>query len=850
MRSRFASLGLPRGALLGVTILLSSVAHLRAADDKPVAPAKLDFAHDIAPILREHCVKCHTGEKKQGGFSLNTRAELLAGGENGPVVVLVKDGSGKSGASEMIRRLTTDDADLHMPPAPEKPVPAAKVALLKTWIDQGLPWDEGFAFVRPSYEPPLRPRQVVLPPAIDGRTNPIDRLLDEYLAKNKLPRPAPLDDASFARRASLDLVGLLPTPKQLDAFLADASPDKRERYVRALLADDVAYTEHWLTFWNDLLRNDYSGTGFITGGRKQISRWLYDALATNMPYDRFARELIAPPTPDSAGFADGIRWRGEVSAGQTVEIQFAQSVGQSFLGINLKCASCHDSFIDRWKLDEAYGLAAIYANGPLEIHRCDKPIGKKAQAAWLFPELGQVDAKAPQPERLKQLAALLTHPENGRFTRTVVNRFWHRLMGRGIVHPVDAMQTEPWNSDLLDYLASHLAAQKYDLKQTLLLIATSQAYQSRCEIVADDADERNYIYRGPRAKRLTAEQFVDAVWQLTDGAPARFDAPLLRGKVEPEAIAAEILSGKWIAPQPSAKSESDGKPAAEQTYRAMLTLPKAPQQAVAVIASSDGASLLINGKPAATTTPRSVSRPIVVTPQLRAGANEFLLTVSPGRAESGGSAVYLELRITLADGTLRRFATDDLWQSTPHKPDRNGKVLEVVPPKPGETRKAGEPEKTIEPRWQPVVVAQVPEWAVPLDSEIRSGLVRGSLEVERPVRASLVKSDFLMRSLGRPNRDQIVSVRPAELTTLEAIDLSNGDTLAKALAGSAPKLLAAQSGKPSELVVAVYRAALARGPSPDELAAATELLGAKPNERNVEDLLWAVLMLPEFQLVR
>lgn len=839
MKLRFGSPSLPPAMLFGCLLLLSSAADLSAAD------GKLDFAHDIALILRAHCVKCHTGDKKQGGFSLNTRAELLAGGENGPVVV-----AKKSGESELIRRLTTDDADLHMPPAPEKPVSAAEVALLKSWIDAGLPWDDDFMFVRPSYEPPLKPRQVALPPATDGRANPIDRLLDHYLAAQKLPRPAPIDDGTFARRVSLDLVGLLPTPRRLEAFLADSRPDKRELFVRELLNDDVAYAEHWLSFWNDLLRNDYTGTGFITGGRKQISRWLYDALTTNMPYDQFARELIAPPTPDSAGFADGIRWRGEVSAGQTVEIQFAQSVGQSFLGINLKCASCHDSFIDRWKLDEAYGLAAIYAGGPLEIHRCDKPIGKKAEAAWLFPELGQVDPKAPQPERLKQLASLLTHPENGRFTRTIVNRFWHRLMGRGIVHPVDAMQTAPWNSDLLDYLAANLATEKYDLKQTLLLIATSQAYQSRCEIVGDDVDERNYVYRGPRAKRLTAEQFVDAVWQLTDRAPAKFDAPLLRGKVEPAAIAAEVLSGKWIAPQATEATTIAGKPATEYTYRARLTLKAAPLQAVAVLASADGSSLLINGKPAATGTARGATKPILITPLLRAGANEFLLTVSPGRAASNGGAAYLEVRATLADGTLRRFATDDLWQSTPHKPDRAGKVVEVVPPQLGEKRKPVEPEKTVEPRWSPVVVAQTPDWAAPLDAEIRSGLVRGTLKVDHPVRASLVKSDFLMRSLGRPNRDQIVSVRPAELTTLEAIDLSNGSTLADALAGGAPKLLAAHAGKPADLVAALYRAALSRSPTSDELAAAQEILGSAPSARNVEDLLWAVLMLPEFQLVR
>ena len=88
----------------------------------------------------------------------------------------------------------------------------------------------------------------------------------------------------------------------------------------------------------------------------------------------------------------GIRWRGDVNSSQTQEVQYAQNVAQAFLGINLKCASCHDSFIDRWKLDEAYGLAAVIADRPLAIHRCDKPTGRTARPAFLFPELGSIDA--------------------------------------------------------------------------------------------------------------------------------------------------------------------------------------------------------------------------------------------------------------------------------------------------------------------------------------------------------------------------------------------------------------------------------------------------------------------------
>src|SRR5262249_40665912 len=149
------------------------------------------------------------------------------------------------------------------------------------------------------------------------------------------------------------------------------------------------------------------------------------------------------------GFIKGIKWRGNVNASQVVELQFSQNVSQVFFGINMKCASCHDSFIDRWKLEEAYALAAVVADRPLEVHRRGNATGKKAAPPSLWPELGDIDARLPRAGRLEQLARLVTHPDNGRFTRTIANRIWQRLMGRGIVHPVDVMANRPWSDDLL-----------------------------------------------------------------------------------------------------------------------------------------------------------------------------------------------------------------------------------------------------------------------------------------------------------------------------------------------------------------------------------------------------------------
>src|SRR5690349_96217 len=126
----------------------------------------VDFAHDIVPILRQHCGQCHTGDKKKGGYSMNTRASLIAGGESGPAAVV-----GKSNDSELLRRVLSRDKDEQMPPEGPR-LTDKETALLKQWIDGGLPWEEGFALRAAAYEPPLRPRHVELPPAVAGRDHP------------------------------------------------------------------------------------------------------------------------------------------------------------------------------------------------------------------------------------------------------------------------------------------------------------------------------------------------------------------------------------------------------------------------------------------------------------------------------------------------------------------------------------------------------------------------------------------------------------------------------------------------------------------------------------------------------
>ena len=280
-------------------IVISAFACLSAmAADKPSATKPIDFAHDVAPLLKVHCAKCHTDGTYKGSFSLDTRETMLKSKAVVP---------GKSGESELIERITSDDPELRMPPKGAR-LTASEVARLKIWIDQKTPWDAGFSFKRKGYVAPLKLRRPALPVARDGRDHPIDRLVDAYFASHGVSPPAPLSDGAFARRAFLDVIGLLPPPRELEAFEKDQAPDKRARLIRRLLRDRRAYADHWLSFWNDLLRNDYVGTGYIDGGRKQITTWLYRALL-----DDLAVRPFCPRADQSQAGSGGVHQGDQVA---------------------------------------------------------------------------------------------------------------------------------------------------------------------------------------------------------------------------------------------------------------------------------------------------------------------------------------------------------------------------------------------------------------------------------------------------------------------------------------------------------------------------------------------------------
>lgn len=902
-------------ALLFAPLLAMAVPPAIASKLPPPASRPVDFARDLQPLLESSCVKCHAKGKDKGGFSFETREALLRGGDTGPGMVV-----GKGSESLIVEAVSGLNEDLVMPKKGSHWT-AEQVSLLIAWIDQGAVWPAGVTFSKPAPQN-LHPRAVAL--AERPSVHPVDNLLATYFAEHGVEFPAPVEDRIFARRAWLDLVGLLPTPTQLDEFLRDPAADKRAQLVRRLLADRRNYTEHWLTFWNDLLRNDYKGAGFIDGGRKQVSDWLYQSLITNKSYDRFVAELVRP-TAASEGFSRGIIWRGNVNASMLPPMQAAQSISQVFLGVNLKCASCHDSFVNDWSLADAYGMAAIYADEPLELIHCDKPTGKKAALRFLYPELGALDPAAPKAQRLERFAEIITSPKNGRLARTMVNRLWARLFGRGLVESVDDMDNPAWQPALLDWLAEDFVAHGYDVKRTLEVLCTSRAYQ--LPATEGPREKEAFVFRGPITRRLSAEQFADAVSALTDDwarlpsslefdfrtAGVIADVPLPKWIWTPEPLAlgqmrAEAWAAKTRAKQAAQKGEGTeeaqaalsevtaridaalaGQPIPPEAvpsgegarhrvvFRKTFQLDAAPAEAYAAILASQRFEVTVNGTPARPSVRGDARKGnIVLTdgsrngrialldlqPLLRAGDNVIAIDISSltekamnedERKRFPASAQHLNaqsgfaffLHCTLPDGRPAvNLLSDETWRTrrnpeggwtTAAYADTDWTRAQLLPP--------GVTPVDEGPSLEPVTRKDFANIPVQIGSQL-SAAVSTAAQPGR-IRAGLLAGDPLQVALDRPNREVVVPVRANVATTIQALEITNGATLNAKLQRAAQRLVAKSeiSGE------AFFRHALGRAPGGDESAAIREMLGPKPTPEALADYLWALVNLPEFQLI-
>ena len=796
----------------------------------------------VRQIFARSCYQCHDSDKSEGGLALDTKEAAMEGGDDGAVI-----NPGNPEDSELLRRVMLPAGHDSVMPKKGRRLLREEVALIRMWILEGAPWTDGPARVFP--EAQLALEKPTPPPAKQGLEQPIDRFTDAYFAEHGIRWPRPVDDVTFMRRVYLDVIGLLPEPEEVDAFVADRSPDKRDRLIDELLARDDDYAQHWLAFWNDLLRNAYSGPGYITGGRRQITGWLYAALRDNKPYDQMVRELVNPPSDSSEGFVRGIQWRGVVNASQTTQMQAAQNISQALLGTNLKCASCHNSFVSNITLKQAYSFAAIFADSVLEIERCDVPTGDIAAPGFLYPELGTIDPTLDRLARVAKLSDILVDRRNGRLYRTIANRLWERTMGRGLVEPLDAMDREPWSQELLDWLAADLVDHRSDLKYLLSTILHSRTYQLPADKMSEEQARSldEYVFSGPLVKRLTAEQFADAVGQVA--------VPMYESVVF-DPFGTRIAEASWIW----FRAEKDGRevlaPPGTYYFRHRFDLPAGKQirDANLLVTVDESFSLYVNGALAGQGTDWRQPQRIDVKSRLRAGGNILALAARGGGtgAAPKPAGVLLNLRINFTDGDSLEVRSSPGTGPTPERPDapRPWKVSNQRPR--AGWAMLGFPEDTV--AWKNVRG---------FGSNVATGtnnrpLNWGQLtdfthdapsERLRFARASLVQKDPFLTALGLPAREIVTSKRESEPTLLQALEVTNGKQLNETLARGAERWLREYGRRPDELVRRVYLAALSRPPSAREARVAARALGDTPTREGVQDLLWAVLMQPEFGLI-
>ncbi|QDU18241.1 DUF1549 and DUF1553 domain-containing protein [Urbifossiella limnaea] len=335
--------------------------------------------------------------------------------------------------------------------------------------------------------------------------------------------PSPLcSDDEFLRRLYLDAIGTLPTPDEVRAFLADADPLKRQKAIDRVL-ERAEFIDWWALKWGDLLR--INRTALQDKGMWSFHNWVRAMMRDGTPLDVFAREIV---TAEGSTFLDGPANFYQI--GRTPE-DWAESVAQVFLGIRVGCARCHHHPFERWGQDDYYGLAAFFARLGTKNSQEYGIFGRET-VIFLRPtgESNHPRTRAvmrPTPldadkgrswddpfDRRKQLAAWLTAPDNGMFSRNLVNRFWGYTMGRGLVEPLDDIRaTNPAsNPELLDALAADFVRAKFDMKHLLRTIFNSRAYQlDSTPTDGNRADAANVHFARYTVRRLTAEQLADAI---------------------------------------------------------------------------------------------------------------------------------------------------------------------------------------------------------------------------------------------------------------------------------------------------------------------------------------------------
>ena len=401
-------------ALFGAIILCGLSAE-RAGAQTP-APAPVDFNRDVRPILSGACFQCHGPDEgsRKGKFRLDLREETLKAGKSGHAAIVPS----QPDASELVKRVASADPGEVMPPPDAKDqLTAEQKDVLRRWVAEGAPYAAHWAFATPQ-----RPQLPSLPDAAAAGwvRNPVDAFVLSRLQSEGLNPSPEADRATLLRRLSLDLIGLPPSPAEVDAFAADAAPDAYERQVERLLASPH-YGEKWARHWLDAARYaDSDGFEKDLPRRQHAWRdWVINALNRDMPYDQFLVEQIAgdllPDATQDQRIATGFFRNGMVNEeGAIVFEQFRtegmfdrmDTIGKSVLGLTIQCAQCHTHKYDPLTHEEYFRLMAFINNDYEAVSWIYTP-EQQAQVAKVREGTAALEAKlrADVPDwQAKQLA--------------------------------------------------------------------------------------------------------------------------------------------------------------------------------------------------------------------------------------------------------------------------------------------------------------------------------------------------------------------------------------------------------------------------------------------------------------
>jgi hypothetical protein len=569
------------------------------ADEPPRAPSKAAefFEKSIRPVLAENCFNCHSDRKQKAGLRLDSRQAMLTGGETGPAIV-----PGHPEQSLLLKALHYKD-ELKMPPKGQ--LRAAEIAALTTWIKQGAPWPEVAAEARPvlkgtafkitpkdrafwSFQPIADPPLPTVRDRAWAKT-PIDHFILAKLEEKQLRPVGTAERRALLRRATFDLIGLPPTPQEIDDFLQDDSPDAFAKVVERLLASPH-YGERWARHWLDVARygedqaHTFEARKYPQGFRYRD--WLVRAFNEDMPYDRFIMEQIAgdlldlPDRKDNVAalgfFAVGPVYYGDPKKLDQYDDRL-DTLSRGFLGLTVACARCHDHKYDPIPTKDYYGLAGIvasteYVEVPLvsaeEVQKAKNALTeeqKKKKVAPKYPFAHAIKEGSPvtmkvhirgNPATLAEeaprgflsilagekqepitkgsgrleLAKCIASRDNPLTARVMVNRIWKHHFGKGIVRTPSnfgALGERPTHPELLDHLASRFIASGWSIKALHREIMLSSVYQlgSRFDARNEEADGDNKLVWRMNRRRLEVESWRDAMLAVSGKLDATMGGP-------------------------------------------------------------------------------------------------------------------------------------------------------------------------------------------------------------------------------------------------------------------------------------------------------------------------------------